>query len=132
MLGPVMRWMLLATGPMNLMGALLFAPPMGALRQRLGLPEADPFYLWIVSSWVFAFGVAYFVMGWTDRPSRALLAVGAWCKATFALLMLSLALGGRVSAVAAAGALPDMAMAIAFAWWLAQSPGTAPATGARG
>ena len=63
MLSPAMRWMLMVSGPMNLVGAALFAPPMSALRRAFGLPESEAFYLWILSAWVLAFGVAYFVMG---------------------------------------------------------------------
>ena len=95
----------MASGPMNLGGAVLFAPPMAALRQSLGLPDADAFYLWILSSWVLAFGIAYFYLGYTGRPNRGVLALGAWGKAVFAGLVLALAAQGRVSAVAGAGAL---------------------------
>jgi hypothetical protein len=122
MLGPVMRWLLLASGPMNLGGAVLFAPPMGALRQGLRLPDADALYLWILSAWVLAFGVAYFAMGWTGRPSRGVIALGAWGKAVFAVLVMALAARGRVSLLAGVSAMPDLLMSLAFAWWLWTSP----------
>ena len=77
MLSPVVRWMLLASGPMNLGGAVLFAPPMGALRDAFGLPPSDPFYLWILSAWVFACGVAYFHIGYTGRVNRGVIALYA-------------------------------------------------------
>ncbi len=116
-----MRWMLLVSGPMNLGGAVLFAPPMGALRDAFGLPPSDPFYLWILSAWVLAFGVAYFYMGYTGRASRGVIALGAWGKAVFALLVMALAARWGLSAVAAAGAVPDLVMAVTFAWWLSTS-----------
>lgn len=118
MLGPAMRWMLLASGPMNLGGAVLFAPPMAAIRRGLRLPDADAFYLWILSAWVLAFGVAYFQMGWTGRPNRGVIALGAWGKAVFAVLVTALAAQGRVSVLAGASAVPDLVMAAAFSWWL--------------
>ena len=128
MLGPVMRWMLLASGPMNLGGAVLFAPPRGAVRDGFGLPPSDPFYLWILSAWVLAFGVAYFYMGCTARASRGVIALGAWGKAVFALLVMGLAMSGRVSPLAGAGAVPDLVMAITFAWWLYTTDGPRPST----
>ncbi len=118
MLGPVMRALLLTSGPMNAGGALLFAPPLAGLRRGLGLPAAEPFYLWILSAWVLAFGVAYWHMGWTGRADRGVLAIGAWGKAVFALSVFALAAGGGVAPLAVAGALPDLVMAAAFAWWL--------------
>lgn len=121
-----MRWMLLVSGPMNLGGAVLFAPPMGALRDAFGLPSSDPFYLWILSAWVLAFGVAYFYMGYTGRVSRGVIALGAWGKAVFALLVMSLAARGGLSSVAVASAVPDLVMAVTFAWWLYASGGVRP------
>jgi hypothetical protein len=129
-LGPVMRWMLLASGPMNLGGAVLFAPPMGAVRDGFRLPPSDPFYLWILSAWVLAFGVAYFYMGVTGRASRGVIALGAWGKAVFALLVMGLAMSGRVSPLAGVGAVPDLVMAVTFAWWLYATDGLRPSTAA--
>lgn len=127
MLSAFMRGVLLASGPLNAFGAVLFAPPMTALRQLLGLPEADPFYLWVLSAWVLAFGVAYVHMGWTGRADRGVLALGAWGKGVFAQLVLGLALQGRANGLAAIGALPDLCMAVVFASWLWAHRGHAPA-----
>ena len=118
MLSPFMRWLLMASGPMNLVGAVLFSPPMGALRGAFGLPGSDDFYLWIVSAWVLAFGVAYVVMGWSGHADRGVLALGAWGKGVFAVLTISLVAQGRAPALAAAGAIPDLVMAVAFSFWL--------------
>ncbi|MEP7116179.1 MAG: hypothetical protein ABI880_01250 [Acidobacteriota bacterium] len=118
MLGSLTRWMLLASGPLNLVGALLFAPPMAKWRQGFGLPAADPFYLWILSAWVLAFGVAYAYMGVTGRLNRGVVAIGAWGKAVFAVLLLALAAEGRASVSAALGAVPDLLMAATFASWV--------------
>lgn len=38
-LGPKMRWLLMARGPMNLGGVFAFAPPSPHLRNTVGLPE---------------------------------------------------------------------------------------------
>lgn len=127
MLPRFVRGVLLASGPLNAFGAILFAPPMSMLRNELGLPEADPFYLWVLSAWVLAFGVAYVHMGWTGRADRGVLALGAWGKAVFAVLMLSLFARGQVSVLAGVGALPDLVMAVVFAAWLVTNRGHAPA-----
>lgn len=126
MLNPTLRRLLLASGPVNALGALLFAPPMDGLRDGFGLPDADAFYLWILSSWVLAFGVAYVYMGWTGRVDRGVVALGAWGKATFGVAFLALVMQGRVPATTAAGAGIDLGLAAAFAWWLWTSPSTAP------
>jgi len=113
-----MRALLLTSGPMNAGGALLFSPPLVELRRSLGLPGADPFYLWILSAWVLAFGVAYVYMGWTGRADRGVLALGAWGKGVFAVSLFAMAARGEVAPLAGAGAVPDLVMAIAFALWL--------------
>lgn len=43
--GRGMRWLLMACGPMNLVGVAVFAPPFPYLRDMYGLPGAHPLYL---------------------------------------------------------------------------------------
>ena len=117
-LGRGMRLLLLVCGPMNLNGALIFAPPVTAFRPVLGLPEAHPLYLWVLSIWTLIFGVAYFRMGLTGRADRTFLAVGAAGKATFALLLLALSATGDLPAEAAGVGSPDLVLAVVFAVWL--------------
>jgi hypothetical protein len=88
--GRGMRYLLMACGLMNLGGVATFAPPFPLLRNQVGLPEAHPLYLWVLTAWLPLFGVAYFWMGWTGRMDRTFLAVGAAGKATFALILLAL------------------------------------------
>lgn len=87
-LGHGMRWLLLCCGPMNVAGAVCFSPPFPAARRLIGLPEPAPFYLWVLSAWILAFGVAYFAQGWTRRANRGVLALGAWGKGVFAGLLI--------------------------------------------
>jgi hypothetical protein len=117
-LGPRMRWLLMACGPMNVIGAISFAPPVTAGRASLGLPEAPPFYLWLIAAWILAFGAAYFWQGWTGRADRTFLAVGAFGKAVFAGLLIAGAVAGELPPTAVAGGLPDLALAVVFAGWL--------------
>ncbi len=84
---PLLRGALLASGPLNLMGAALFAPPSVALRAMFGVPEAPAFYQWTLSLWVLAFGVAYAHAGWRGRADGSLLALGAVGKGVFVVLM---------------------------------------------
>jgi hypothetical protein len=111
------RWLLMACGPMNVVGAFCFSP-LSSVRAMLHLPEPDPFYLWVLSSWILAFGAAYFYQGWTGRPNRTVLLLGVWGKLVFALQLASLSYERRASGLAAIAALPDGAYALMFGWWL--------------
>lgn len=126
-LGPGLRWLLLLCGPINVVGAACFAPPFPAARQLFGLPEPAPFYLWLLSAWILAFGVAFFVQGWTGRANRGVLALAAWGKGVFAGLLLGMAATGEVGPVAVAAALIDLALAVTFAVWLWRSRRPSPA-----
>src|SRR5262249_30433272 len=113
-----MRLLLMACGPINVTGALIFAPPFPLVRHLFGLPEAHPLYLWLISIWIFAFGVAYWQSGRSGHVSRTFLAVGATGKASFALLLIALAASGDLPAIAILPGLPDLAIAAVFMRWL--------------
>lgn len=122
-LGRGMRWLLLACGPMNAAGAVCFAPPFPHARRGFGLPDPDPFYLWVLAAWIAAFGVAFARQGWTGRADRAVLALAAWGKGVFAVLLVSgtAAAGPPRPAVVAAAA--DLSLAVVFGVWLWRSAG---------
>ncbi len=132
-LGRGMRWLLLACGPMNAAGAVCFAPPFPHARRGFGLPEPDPFYLWVLAAWIAAFGVAFVRQGWTGRADRAVLAVAAWGKGVFAVLLVFAAAGGPPP-LAVVAAAADLSLAVVFGVWLWRSaghrrqaePGTSP------
>ena len=115
----MLRAALLASGPLNLVGAALFAPPCVALRAAFGVPEAPAFYLWTLSLWVLAFGVAYAHAGWRGRADGSLLALGAVGKGVFVVLMLGMAWRGEVPVTTALASLSDLVLALVFghAWW---------------
>jgi hypothetical protein len=117
-LGQAMRWLLIACGPMNLGGVAVFAPPFPGLRNLVGLPDAHPLYLWVLTTWLPLFGIAYFWMGWTGKADRTFLAVGAAGKATFAVILLVLWGNGELPMIAGLVGLPDLVLAAIFAAWL--------------
>jgi hypothetical protein len=117
-LGPGMRWLLMFCGPMNVAGAVCFSPPVTAVRRQFGLAEPDPFYLWVLSAWILAFGVAYFHQGWTGRGNRGVLALAAWGKGVFAGVLVGQSVAGAVSPFAGVAVLPDLGLALVFAVWL--------------
>ena len=117
----IMRWLLLGCGPMNAAGAVVFAPPFPDARRAMGLAEPHPFYLWLLSAWILAFGVAFFVQGLTRRGNRAVLLLAAWGKGTFAALLLGLVATGELLPFAVTAAVPDLILAVVFAVWVWRS-----------
>lgn len=116
--GPRMRCLLMACGPMNLGGVAVFAPPFPHFRNMIGLPEAHPLYLWVLTAWLPLFGIAYFWMGWTGRADRTFMAVGAAGKATFAIIVLAMWGNGELPMTAGLIGLPDLMLAGVFVAWL--------------
>ena len=125
---PLLRWALLASGPLNVLGAMLFAPPSTALRVTFGLPEAPPFYQWTLSLWVLAFGVAYTHAGSRRRVDGSLLALGAFGKTVFVVLMAWMAGRGEVPMTTALLSLSDLVLAAIFfhAWWRPATAAVSP------
>ncbi|MGL6095969.1 MAG: hypothetical protein ACRC7O_09260 [Fimbriiglobus sp.] len=112
-LGRGMRWLLLACGLMNAAGAVCFTPPFPYARRGFGLAEPDPFYLWVLAAWIAAFGVAFFRQGWTGQADRAVLALAAWGKGVFAVLLVCGAEGGPPP-LAVVAAVADLSLAVVF------------------
>ena len=117
-LGPSMRWLLMACGPMNVIGAIGFLPLFPVTRNVLGLADSDPFFLWVLSAWILAFGVAYSYQAWSARANRMVLMLGAWGKAVFALQLIARAITGQAPDFAAIAGLPDLVCALVFVAWL--------------
>ncbi|MEP6924035.1 MAG: hypothetical protein ABI954_06200 [Pyrinomonadaceae bacterium] len=114
-----MRVALLSTAAMNMFGALLFVPSFSGLREFLGLPNpSHGLYLWIISSWIFLFGVCYLWLGITGRRERLFLVVGAAGKLSFVVLMFTYYLAGEIPLTAALASLSDLFFAAIFAFYL--------------
>jgi hypothetical protein len=113
------RRSLLATGLLNLFGAVLIAPPSVALRALAGLPEAGhPLHAWLLSLWILFFGVGYLRLSVSTAQERYFVAIGAAGKASFALLLACYALAGDLPVRAALAGSADLAFAAIFACWL--------------
>jgi hypothetical protein len=106
---------------MNFAGAVAFLPFVHAARARLGLPDAPPFYHWVLSTWVLAFGAAYLYQGLTARGNRAVLALGAVGKLSFAVALVAATRNGPGADMAMVSALPDLILALWFVAWLGRT-----------
>ena len=120
-LDPRMRAILVASGPINAIGALIFAPPFPFVRDLFGLPAGHALYLWILSTWILVFGIAYWSMGRRGRVDRTFLAVGAAGKASFAIALFALAASGDIPVTACLVGVPDLGLAVVFAGWLSRT-----------
>lgn len=117
-----MRIALLATGLMNMGGAILFMPIFPRLREFNGLPNAaHPLYLWIISIWIFLFGVGYLWLGLTGKRERLFLLIGAGGKLSFFGLLVVYWANGELPAQAAIGGLADLFFGLIFLYWLWQT-----------
>lgn len=127
-----MRAALLATAPMNLLGALVFFPPGRPLRLSMGWPpDGHPIYAATVGLFIFIFGVAYLWTGLTGRADRQFVMLSASGKLAFFLLTVWYWLTGTLSARIPVSALGDLVFAVLFFVWLFQSRPTAPEPGQR-
>ncbi|MBD2294297.1 hypothetical protein H6G06_12560 [Anabaena sphaerica FACHB-251] len=114
------RYSLLATAIMNLAGAVIFALPIYGKGDVFGLPNAHPLYLWIISSWILIFGVAYFWLALTAKPERLYIAVVAACKLAIAFIFFAFWMTGDLPFITASAGGGDFFFAIIFIYWLFQ------------
>jgi hypothetical protein len=114
-----MRAAVVATGVMNMFGTLLFLPASESLRTANGFPAGShAFYLSIISSWIFLFGLCYLWLGFKGRDERLFLVIGAAGKAAFVAIAFLFAALGEVSLTTAMSTLPDLVFATMFAYYL--------------
>lgn len=118
----LMKRALIATAVMNVFGALLFVPPVTFFRKFFGFPaDTHPLYLWIISLWIFFFGICYLWLGLTERREPLFLAIAAAGKISFSLLLIIYAAGGEIPAMAAASGLLDLFFGLFFIGYLWKS-----------
>jgi hypothetical protein len=115
------RRALFATGVVNVCGAFVFVPANHASRDLLGLPaNTHPLYLWIIASWVFGFGVAYLWLAQRQRHEWLFIAIAAFGKLSFVIILAVAWLTGAIPAIGAAGGLWDLVLGVVFVAWLRQ------------
>lgn len=122
---PLAKWMrgtLFATAIYNVFGVLLFIPLLTFGRRLIGIPDAHPFYLWLVTIWIGSFGILYLWLGITARSERAFLIIAAIGKFAFFGLMLSYWLAGDFLVAAPLVASGDLICALLFTYWLLKNP----------
>lgn len=127
-----MRAALLATAPMNLLGALVFLPFGRDLRLSMGWPpDGHPIYAATVALFIFIFGVVYLWTGVTGRADRQFIVLAAAGKLAFFLLTVWYWMAGTLPFKVAASAVGDLFFAAVFFVWLFQSRAAAPKSGQR-
>ena len=120
-----MKIALIATGVLNMFGAVLFLPASESLRISNGFPSGPhPFYLSIISSWIFLFGLCYLWLGVRGGQERLFLVIGAAGKAGFVVLTSLFAALGDIPVTTALSTLPDLVFAILFIYYLVISTDT--------
>lgn len=116
------RYCLLVTAIFNLFGTISFLPPVYyPMVNILGLPEATPFGLWVIASWIFIFGAGYAWMFVTAKPERLFVGVAAACKITIALCFCIFWLTGDFPLISLFVGCSDFLLAGIFIFWLLQS-----------
>jgi len=114
-----MRRALFATAGMNAVGAMIFAPPAGALRALAGIPAGEqPLYLAMVSMFVLLFGVGYLWCALAGRADRLFIAIGAAGKLSFVALLLWFWMESAVPARAVLFGSGDALFGALFLAWL--------------
>lgn len=99
----------------NMLGFLVFLPPIHYFRELAGLPETENLlYAWLVPVWIFIFGLAYLHLAFSSSTERLFVEVSAAGKATFAFLLITLALNEEVAWRAAFFGLIDLVLAGIF------------------
>lgn len=110
-----LKYALLATAVMNIFGAVIFSPFGESIRQFYGFPNnSHPLYLWLISSWIFFFGLCYLWLGITERREMLFLVIASAGKISFTVLTFIYWIIGDIPIVAAAASLPDLLFGVFF------------------
>ena len=121
-MGKWMRRAFLATAAMNMLGALTFVPFITIFREAFKLPnQTHPFYLWIISIWIFAFGLCYLWLGITGKYERLFVVLAATGKLSFVAILFGYALAGEIPMLTALSGLGDLFFGVVFVLWLWKS-----------
>lgn len=111
---PSLRWAVLATIPVNATGALLFSPAGAAVRHAFGMAPIDSIYAAMLGAWILVIGGAFWAAHRARRVDASVLAIASVGKLAFVVAMITAALLGRGSWIAAGAAFPDLALGAVF------------------
>jgi hypothetical protein len=122
-----MRSALYATAAMNIVGATMFLPPAGALRELAGMPNVDhPLYMLTTAMFVLLFGIGYLWTVLANRGDHVFITLAATGKLTFFALVLWLWTDGALPARAVLFGTGDLIFGVMFAKWLYDIQGVVP------
>jgi hypothetical protein len=114
-----MRRALLTTAAMNVLGAGLFLPSAGALREIAGVPPGEhAVYLLTIAMFVLLFGIGYLYLGLVGRADPLFIAISAAGKLSFVAILVFSWLSGAVSIRAPLMAVGDLVFGLLFLTWL--------------
>ena len=119
-----MRWALLATAVMNMLGFALFLPSADSLRQLAGLPQAEhPLYLANIAMFVLLFGLGYLWAAIAGRAERLFLSLAALGKLSFVGIVVGFWLGGSLPLRAVLAVGGDLVFGVLFLVFLLRDEG---------
>lgn len=118
---PLPRWMIAAlwiTTPLNLLGAVVFAPLSSLAVDLAGFPaEVHPLYRWALAQFIGLFGLGYGWCAYTGRAPRFFIAMGAAGKLAFFATLASYWARGDLPFSAVAFGSADLWLGLVFALW---------------
>ena len=114
-----MRGALFAAAAMNVLGAVAFAPPAGALRALVGMPETGhPLYLAMVSMFVLLFGIGYLWAALSGHVDRLFITIAAVGKLSFFTLLVCFWAAAALPARTVLTGTGDLFFGLLFLTWL--------------
>jgi hypothetical protein len=122
---PLPRWMVAAlwiTTPLNLLGAVVFAPLSTLAADLAGFPaEVHPLYRWALAEFIGLFGLGYGYCAYRRSAPRFFIAIGAAGKLAFFATLASYWARGDLPFAAVTFGSADLWLGLAFAFWWLQS-----------
>jgi hypothetical protein len=110
------------TTPLNLLGALVFAPLSSLTVDLAGLPaEVNPLYRWALAEFIGLFGLGYGWCAYRRSAPRFFIAMGAAGKLAFFATLASYWALGQLPFGAVTSGSADLWLGLAFAFWLYRS-----------
>lgn len=116
-----MKFALYATAVMNIFGSFTFIPPFATIRSQFKFPETHPLYLWILATWIMAFGFCYLWMAVSSRRDRIFVTIAATGKLSFFAIVGAFVATGELPILTLAAVSGDLLFGLVFVAWLLHS-----------